>query len=102
VKAQIQSKEGKLAVFTCGASALVNCSLTAWQHSLFEVGDSQLVFTAPGIPIEHQRLIYAGRQLEDDQSLSQYDIETGALLIIWLTSVLLCQQRLILSDFGFA
>lgn len=33
------------------------------------------VFT--GIPADEQRLIYAGRQLEDDQTLSHYDIERG-------------------------
>jgi len=32
-----------------------------------------------GIPSAVQRLIYAGRQLEDGQTLAEYDVERGAL-----------------------
>ena len=32
-----------------------------------------------GIPSEVQRLIYSGRQLENEQTLAHYDVERGAL-----------------------
>ncbi|CAL8460511.1 g40 [Coccomyxa elongata] len=33
-----------------------------------------------GIPIEVQRLIYSGRQLEDEQTLARYDVERDSTL----------------------
>lgn len=32
-----------------------------------------------GIPTEVQRLIYSGRQLENEQTLAHYDVERGEL-----------------------
>lgn len=37
-------------------------------------------FVLAGIPAEVQRLIYAGRQLEDEQTLSHYSVERGTQL----------------------
>lgn len=33
-----------------------------------------------GIPVEQQRLIFAGKQLKDDSMLSHYKIEPGSVL----------------------
>ncbi len=35
-----------------------------------------------GIPSEVQRLMYSGRQLEDEQTLAHYDVERGALVTL--------------------
>jgi len=37
-----------------------------------------------GAPIEEQRLIFAGRQLEDGRTLSDYNVQDGATMHIIL------------------
>ena len=50
-------------------------------HGFLRVSPSEgLCSPCPGIPAVEQRLIFAGRQLEDELSLADYSIERGAEL----------------------
>ena len=37
------------------------------------------IYHAEGIPIDEQRLIYAGRELEDGRTLSEYNVKEGSV-----------------------
>jgi hypothetical protein len=38
------------------------------------------IFEKEGIPIDQQRLVFSGKQLEDAETLESYNIETGSQL----------------------
>jgi len=40
----------------------------------------QLIQDADGTPLDHQRLIFDGQQLEDDRTLLDYNIQSGSML----------------------
>ncbi|CUA72603.1 Polyubiquitin [Rhizoctonia solani] len=40
------------------------------------------IYNEEGIPPDHQRLVFAGKQLEDDMTLQDYNIQQGTLIHI--------------------
>lgn len=40
----------------------------------------EMIFKTENIPLEQQRLIFSGKQLEDDQTLAHYEIKNGSNL----------------------
>lgn len=41
-------------------------------------------FAKEGVPVEQLRLIFAGKQLEDDKTLSFYNVQSDATIIVVL------------------
>ena len=69
-----------------GISAIVVKTLTggalAFQTDKYTTVDQfrSMIEDSEGIPPEHQRLIYDGRQLEDGRTLSSYGVQDGSTL----------------------